>query len=164
MVLFNNLRAEYDDDVFSLSLMYGRRYGAFLPSVGLEFVQLWTPNFTETGSTGLELRGIKSDYTSVELPIGFRLNKTYCGWLTPEARAFWVPQLGDRSSSVETAFAAGGSSFVVDSGDFGWQHTRLGTGVTARFNRCWSGSINYDAALYSGQTRQTASASLTARF
>ncbi len=172
--------ADYDDDVFALGLMYGRRCGAFLPSVGLELVQVWTPMFVEDGVSGAELRGERSDYTSVELPIGFRLRAAFCErgvsgshssprvrstrLVEPELRAFWVPQLGDQSSRIGTAFAGGGGEFLVDSGDFGWQHVRLGSGLTARFSRCWSGSINYDAALYSGTTRQTASVALTARF
>ena len=159
---------KYNDSLFSLSLMYGRKYGAFLPSVALEYVQVWTPGITEAGDTGAELRVSRGGYTSVELPVGFRLNHTYRHRnvaLTPELRAFWVPQVADRSSSLMTAFTAGGPNspeFLVDSGDYGWQHVRLGTGVTTRFNRIWSSSLNYDAALYSGSTRQTAGLSVTA--
>jgi len=157
----------YDDNLLSCSLMYGRRYGAFLPSVGLEYIQVWTPAFAESGSTGAELRGFRGGYSSLELPIGFRLNKTWRHGstdLTPELRAFWVSQAGDRSSHLMTAFTAGGSEFLVDSGDYGWQHLRVGTGVTTRYNRNWSSSLNYDAALYDGSTRQTASLAVTAKF
>jgi outer membrane autotransporter protein len=158
------LTAEYSDDVLSASLTTSRRYDFFLPSAGVELVQIWTPKFSESGGAAA-LRTDKSSYTSVELPIGFRLNKTFCHRLTPEFRAFWVPQIGDRSSQVVTSFTNGGPNFVADSGDFGWQHTRVGTGLTARLGRCWTASANYDAAFYTGnQTVQTAAVGLTARF
>ena len=158
--------AHYDDNVLSASAMLGRNCGVFLPSLGVDVVQVWTPVFEESGGI-FALRTAKSDYSSIELPIGFRLTKTYtksCRTLTPELRAFWVPQLGDQNSSVTTLFASGSPNFLVDSGDFGWQHLRLGVGLTAKFNHCWSGSVNYDTALYEGTTRQTLSASLTAKF
>ena len=155
--------AHYDDNVLSASAMLGRNCGVFLPSLGVEVIQVRTSAFEESGGI-FALRTAKSDYMSIELPIGSRLTKTYRGVLTPELRAFWVPQLGDQSSSVTTSFASGSPNFLVDSGDFGWQHLRLGTGLTAKFNHCWSGSLNYDAALYEGTTRQVLSASLIARF
>jgi outer membrane autotransporter barrel domain len=110
----------------------------------------------------------RSSYTSLELPIGTRLSKTFCkdyGFdLTPELRAFWVPQLGDHSSNMRTSFVSGGSDFLVDSGKFGWQHLRFGTGITAKLNNSLSASLNYDAAIYPGQTRHLAAASMTIRF
>ena len=166
------LTAGYDDNILSLSARYGHRYGPFLPSVGAELIQVWTPGFTESGGAAA-LSATKSDYTSLELPIGFRLTKTFTSRelrsrniaLTPELRTFWVPQVGDTSSQVITSFTSGGPSFLATSGDFGWQHTQLGTGFTARLNRHWSTSANYDAAFYTGnQTLQGASVGVTARF
>ena len=158
------MTADYDDNIFSASFRYGHRYGAFLPSVGAELIQVWTPGFTESGGAAA-LSATKSDYTSFELPIGFRLTKTYGNWFTPELRTFWVPQVADTSSQVITSFTSGGPGFLATSGDFGWQHTQLGTGFTARLNRHWSTSANYDAAFYTGnQTLQGASVGVTARF
>ena len=84
--------------------------------------------------------------------------------LTPEVRAFWVPQLADRSSQMVTIFKGGGPSFVVSSGDYGWQHFRLGTGVNMQLSRTWSAFADYDAMLYSRQTLQSGVVGVTARF
>ena len=159
-----NPHAKYDDNILSAGMMYGRRFGAFLPSVGVEFVQIWTPAFSESGGNGSDLRGLKSDYISLEVPVGFRLRNTYKNFLTPEFRTFWVPQLCDDRSGVGTAFVAGGSEFVVETGDLGWQHGRIGGGLNARLSSCVDASLNYDASIYSGHTRQTASGTITVRF
>ena len=170
-------KSKYDDHLFSLNATMGRRIGAWSPSIGVELIQVWSPSHTETGSV-YNLAVEKGDYMSLEIPIGMQWSKalTISGdripWvnesrqlnLTPEVYAFWVPQLGDRDSSMMTSFASGSPSFRVSSGDFGTQHFRLGTGLTARFSNSLSASVNYDATVYKGQIRQMAGASMTIRF
>ena len=162
-------QSNYDDNVFSFGITTGRHVGLWTPSIGIEMVQVWSPSHTESGSSPFLLHVNRDNYTSIELPVGTRLTKTFSiasreMTLTPELRAFWVPQLGDQSSSMTTSFASGSTNFIVDSGDFGWQHGRFGTGLTTQLSESLSAAVNYDATIYSGQTRQIASVSLMARF
>ena len=169
----------YDDNVFSAGATAGRRFGPWIPSIGIELIQVWSPSHTETGNSPFLLHVNKGSYTSLEVPIGTRLTNTWTTknrnlkpWsydtqelsFTPEIRAFWVPQLADKSSNMMTSFASGSSEFLVDSGNFGGQHFRLGTGLTTKFNDTFSASVNYDAAIHSGQTRHTAGLSMLWRF
>jgi len=162
-------QSNYDDNVFSFGITTGRHVGLWTPSIGIEMVQVWSPSHTESGSSPFLLHVNRDNYTSIELPVGTRLTKTFSIanrdlTFTPELRAFWVPQLGDQSSSMTTSFASGSTNFIVDSGDFGWQHGRFGTGLTTQLSESLSASVNYDATIYTGQTRQIVSVSLMARF
>ena len=160
--------SNYHDNVFSFGITTGRHIGIWTPSIGVEAIQVWSPAHTEFGGSIYSLNVNRSRYTSLEIPIGTRLSKTLhrrCGAdLTPELRAFWVPQLGDTSSSMRASFASGGSDFLVDSGKFGGSHGRFGAGLTFKFKNSLSASVNYDAAVYTGQTRQIATTSMTLRF
>jgi Autotransporter beta-domain. len=160
-------KSNYHDNVFSFGITTGRHVGMWTPSIGVEMIQVWSPSHTEMGDNVYLLNVNRSSYTSLELPVGTRLSKTFRthGFdLTPELRAFWVPQLGDTSSNMRTSFVSGGSDFLVDSGKFGWSHGRFGTSLTAKLNNSLSASINYDAAVFSGQTRHMTAASMTIRF
>ena len=163
--------SDFHDNVFSFGITTGRHLGIWTPSIGVEMVQVWSPAHIETGSNMYSLAVSNSGYTSLEIPVGTRLAKTFTITsprnhisLTPEFRMFWVPQLADQNSSMVTSFTSGSPQFVVDGGEFGWQHMRFGTGLAARFSNTFSASLNYDASVYSGQTRHVASASMMIRF
>lgn len=160
--------ASYNDNLLSVGGMYGHRFGIFYPSLGVEFTQVWTSSFSEseTGSEpeiGTENQQItsKSDFMSLEFPIGFRCRPTVRTSssqfdVTPEARLFWVPQVGDPCSRISALTP-------LESDDLGWQHFRIGAGVSGRY-QSWTSSLNYDATMYSDKTGHAVSASISARF
>lgn len=170
---FSN-RGKYNDDVYSGGLELGRTFRScngfrFTPSVGVHWVHLENPGFNESGSAASALRISKSSYDSVRIPIGVRLDKTFkygsIAW-TPELRAFYVSELGDTGSGLNTAFVAspGTGSVYADSGKSGRNGGMFGAGLNAQITNCLSVGIGYDYEVWENYDRHNLSGNVTLRW
>ena len=165
---------KYDDDIFSTGFELGMvrqlwENAQLIPSFGVHWVHLESPEFTESGSEVSALRLSKSRYNSVRVPIGARLNKTFAVRsisLTPEVRAFYVAELADSQSGVYTAFASsfGSGTAFADSGNGGHSGGMFGTGVMAQITDRLSMGLDYDCEVWENYDRHNLIGNVTYRW
>ena len=162
-------KGKYDDDILSAGIEVGHLLylgkSLLIPSVGLHYVHISTPAFTETG--GLEtLRVASSKYDSLRLPIGFQWSQSF-SWRhgivwTPELRAFYVGELGDTSARVRTSFGAveGVTTFDSESGSLGRSSGRIGLGLNTQWSNRMNFRLDYELEVYEHTTNNQFGATL----
>jgi len=170
---FSN-RGKYDDNVFSIGSEVGKilKWGdrnQLITSFGVHWIHLDNPDFTENGSSASALYLSKTQFDSVRMPVGARLNKTLTthsiSW-TPEVRAFYVAELGDTRSGLDTAFVSSRrtGSALADSGNGGRSSATLGTGVMAQITNGLSMTLDYDYEIWEHYDRHNLVGNITYRW
>lgn len=148
-------RAKYHDDMVSAGFEVARSFvfcpAVLTPSVGLHYSGLFSPSVREGGGDEANLRTASGYSHSLRLPAGFRLGREFVlGGVTlrPEARAFYVAELGDTRSRVSTRFAAAPEvSFAAKSADSGRHNGRFGLGLEAKIRDRARLRVDYDLEL-----------------
>ena len=150
-------RSRYDDDMASAGIDFGRtwqwKYASVTPSIGLHYILLNSPNVSETGALGANLRVDRGHYDSLRLPVGVKASSIFIGkkkgaaWL-PEIRAAYIRELADDSVRVRTTFDGvhqqEGVRFSAESGNQGRDGLRLGVGLQTLVARWCNFQFDYD--------------------
>jgi len=150
-------RSKYNDNMFSTGFEIGQRLSVgrthWTPSIGLHYIHLSTPSVTETGAGDANLHIQSNRYNSLRLPIGAKLSREFYSrngivW-TPEARAYYIREMGDPSARVTTSFNnVRPISFAADTGNWGRNSGRLGVGVNAQLTDRFNLRVDYDCEVY----------------
>lgn len=156
----------------SLATKVGTRYtlGGWQtePSLGLDYYRLYRSGFTESGAGAASLTVASQTRHLVMPSIGVRLARTFDvdgHAVSPELRARYYHQLGERGTSVTATMAGiGGAGFRVDGASLGRSTGVLGASLSVRQSERLQLFASYDATLNSTLTAHTFSAGLTYRW
>ena len=147
-------QSKYHDNLLSTGFEIGRRLSSGLtPSIGLHYIHLSSPSITETGADDANLHIHSNRYHSLRLPIGAKVSRTFHSqggiiW-TPEARAYYIREMGDPSARATTSFNnIRPISFTADTGNWGRNSGRLGVGLNAGLTDRFNLRVDYDCEVY----------------
>jgi outer membrane autotransporter protein len=135
------------------------------PSVGLHYIRLSSPHVTESGAGDADLLIHSHHYNSVRMPVGIKLSRGFWGssmvW-RPEVRAFYIQEFADTSVRTSTSFATapGNTSFYAESGHWGRNSARFGTGLNARLSDWIQVRVDYDYEVFKHTSAQEFGATL----
>ena len=173
-IAFRNatVKSEFNDDILTAGVEVSKTLHwntlRFVPSIGMNLVNVQTPFVEEIGDdlVGLLVNG--NNYTSLRVPIGFRVNNDVVIQrvrFTPEFRMFYLGELAKSGASSYTAFAAEPTNtFAVSSGVHGRQGLLVGVGVQAEFLPRVSLGVDYNGELWSGHSLHSIGGNAIIRF
>jgi len=138
------------------------------PSLGLDYYRLHRSSFTESGAGAASLH-VASDTRHLVMPsVGVRVSRTFDvgGYaVSPELRARYYHQLGDRRTAVTATLAGiGGTAFRVEGASLGRSTGVVGASLAAQRSQYLQFFASYDATLNRGLMAHTVSAGLTYRW
>ena len=150
-------KSKYSDDMMAAGIEAGHKLyfasSQLTPSVGLHYVHLSTPDITETGAGAAVLHMHSNKYDSLRLPVGVRWNTNFTWgygivW-TPELRAYYVGELGDTTTRIQSSFGnARDVSFYSESGDWGQHSGRIGLGLNTQWRNRVNFRVDYEHEAY----------------
>ncbi|MDR1964323.1 MAG: autotransporter domain-containing protein [Planctomycetaceae bacterium] len=156
-------QAKYNDNLISAGVELGRTLSAGLAritsSFGLHYIYIATPAIRETGGNEANLAVAKSNYHSLRVPLGIKLQRNFVTnricW-TPELHTFYIAELMDDHARVWTTYNAVSDSraFYADSGHWGHHSVRLGMGLRGIVTEQCDLQINYDYEFYQRTNRE----------
>lgn len=127
-----------------------RRFGQWLvtPEIGLQYVRIMLPGFTETGPAALAVGKDNSD--SLRSSVGARFAYDYklsTGTITPEVRIAWQHEFSNGIRNLNASFvdAALPGTFITATGAPVRDLGVFGTGLSGRLGPLTTVSLNYDA-------------------
>jgi len=155
-------RGKYNDDMASVGGEFGRVYNfrefTLTPSIGLHYMTIaYTPTVSETGGDVANLRVEQSGYDSFRVPLGVKASRMFIGrrnvaW-TPEVRISYNYEMMDTSARVWTRFKGHDDArFYAESGDWGRNSVRMGTGLGAIVSNRFNFRLDYDFETYNHAT------------
>ena len=156
MVLGGSKHGEYTNQSYAAGLEIGYRaefaqgFHA-IPSIGVDFNHVsqesWNETIHRSGNAPILANSFERQrYTSVELPVGMRLNKIIdMGDMTliPEVRGAWIYQANDRRPSIHSGYLGSGSYTTMHTVDCGTTRGMIGGGVKAMFSSSFDVSLDY---------------------
>lgn len=134
------------------------RFGQWLvtPEVGVQYMRVMLPGFTETGATALSVGADNSD--SLRSSLGARFAYDYRtatgGVLTPELRLGWQHEFNNGIRNVSASFIDPGfaGTFFTPTGSPVRDLALVGAGITGKIGTATYFSVNYDLAAGSSDT------------
>ncbi|WP_198003797.1 autotransporter domain-containing protein [Thioalkalivibrio sp. ALJ24] len=123
------------------------------PFGGLDYEYLRRSGFSESGAGAANLDVNRESEYSLRSQAGVRFDQAFettGGWVAPYAEASWVHEHGDRSSAMDTAFAADSSSrFTIDGPRLSRDRVRVAAGLDARLNEDSFLNVGYQGEIAS---------------
>lgn len=126
------------------------RFGNWLvtPEIGVQYINVRLPGFTETGPAALAVGSDESD--SLRSSLGARFAYDYRfdgGTITPEVRLAWQHEFRDGVRNITASFvdASFPGSFTTTTGIGSRDLGVFGTGVSGKLGPLTTVSLNYDA-------------------
>uniref|UniRef100_UPI00048BD97E autotransporter outer membrane beta-barrel domain-containing protein n=1 Tax=Thioalkalivibrio sp. ALE19 TaxID=1266909 RepID=UPI00048BD97E len=108
------------------------------PFGGLDYEYLRRSGFSESGAGAANLDVNRESEYSLRSQAGVRFDQAFettGGWVAPYAEAAWVHEHGDRSSRMDTAFAADTATrFTIEGPRLSRDRVRVAAGLDARLN------------------------------
>jgi outer membrane autotransporter protein len=154
---FNGIaRSRFTNNMFGLGFESRQdlRFGCsrLTPSIGMHYIHLSRLRATETGAEEANLSVNAGHFDSVRFPMGAKLSHelwTGCIVWRPEVRAFYIREVADASVRARTSFNnVHEVPFFADSGKWGRNCGRFGTGLNVQMMDWLSFRIDYDYELY----------------
>lgn len=113
------ISADYNTNVYSASILSGYDYPidnfTVGPRLGASVAHWQTDNFTERGSTGLEMKYSGLNQTSVQSSFGLQASvviETSFGYLVPQMAAAWVHEYANDARNTQAQFVEASPSPV----------------------------------------------------
>jgi len=133
------------------------RYGQWLvtPEVGVQYMRVMLPGFTETGVTALSVGSDNSDSLRSSLGARFAYDyRTATGVLTPELRLGWQHEFNNGIRNLSASFIDPGfaGTFFTPTGAPVRDLALVGAGITGKIGAATYFSVNYDLAAGSDDT------------
>ncbi len=163
-----------DDNVFSTGVEFGKFFSwgelNIIPTIGLNYVCVQSPEFTETNAGSANLTMQSATYNSFRMPVGFRTNMDICICnglvLTPEMRVFGVTEWANRGMRRWGYFAdaVDAGPFFADGGGWGRNGMLFGIGLTAQFGCRVTVGFDYDCETWKEYNRHIGSAYISYRW
>lgn len=124
------------------------------PTIGLDFVELSRPGFTETGAGDLSLVAERQNATRLASRLGGTVTTPISiggAVLQPWLRAFWAHDVLDRNGELTAAFvgATAPGTFTILSADVGRDAAIVGAGARLQISPTASMLIAYDGEIAS---------------
>lgn len=156
-------KANYKDNVYSAGLKLSyvwifQNDVRITPSLGLDFSHVRMDAINErshsTNFLTTHLRGDKSNYSSLAVPLMVSVNKTFASniltfrgaqslW-TPEVRGGYVPVIGSKRTGVDMAFADGGRSWKTTGARYNGSYGTVGGGLKMKLADKYIFEVAYD--------------------
>ncbi len=167
-----NHTAKFGQDVWSgrLSLGYVGEVGCgirLIPSLGVDVRHIRTGSFAEDGAvTALRMRS--SRWTSVELPLSLRADKTFRAGantaVTPFVSAAWIPELNANAPSAQGAFVhvPSAGTFLAEARVPGRSRGRVSAGVRGDWGDRMAVRAEYSCDFARAHRQHEVAASLSA--
>uniref|UniRef100_UPI00048DB2D2 autotransporter outer membrane beta-barrel domain-containing protein n=1 Tax=Thioalkalivibrio sp. ALE19 TaxID=1266909 RepID=UPI00048DB2D2 len=123
------------------------------PFGGLDYEYLRRSGFSESGAGAANLDVNRESEYSLRSQAGVRFDQAFettGGWVAPYAEAAWVHEHGDRSSRMDTAFAADTSTrFTIEGPRLSRDRVRVAAGLDARLNEDSFLNVGYQGEIAS---------------
>ncbi len=123
------------------------------PFGGLDYEHLRRSGFSESGAGAANLDVNRESEYSLRSQAGVRFDQAFettGGWVAPYAEAAWVHEHGDRSSRMDTAFAADTSTrFTIEGPRLSRDRVRVAAGLDARLNEDSFLNVGYQGEIAS---------------
>ncbi len=169
-----NHTAKFGQDVWSgrLSVGYVGEVGCgvrLIPSLGVDVRRIRTGSFAEDGAV-TALRMLSSRWTSVELPLALRVDKTFRAGadaaVTPFVSAAWIPELNRDAPSARGSFAnvPSAGTFTAEARVPGRSRGRVAAGVRGDWGERLSASVEYSFDFSRSRRRHEVAASFSLGF
>jgi outer membrane autotransporter protein len=148
-----NAKGSTNGDQFSVGLGAGYDWplGGFTltPYGRFEYIKLSIDAFDETGARGLNLHVDSQDADSTQSAFGIRgsyVISTGLGVLVPQASAEWIHEFANRSRNITARYVNDPQNnlIVIPTEQPDRNYFRLSLGLSAVFQRGWSGFVNYE--------------------
>lgn len=136
---------------FALGAGYDVPFGGFTltPYGRVEYIKLNIDAFTETGARGLNLHIDGQDANSTQSALGVRGSyavSTGIGALIPQASVEWIHEFSNNSRNITARYVndPNNNQFVIPTEQPDRNYFRISLGLSAVFQRGWSGFVNYE--------------------
>ena len=149
-------RSRFTNNMFGLGFesRQDMRFGwsRLTPSMGMHYTHLSRLRAVEHGAGEANLSANARHFDSVRFPMGAKLSHDFwTGYFLwrPEVRAFYIREVADASVRTRTSFnEVREVPFFADSGKWGRNCGRFGTGLTVQMMDRLSFQIDYDYEVY----------------
>jgi outer membrane lipase/esterase len=152
-IVRRNAKGSTDGNQFNVGLGAGYEWAlagfTLTPYGRLEYIKLDIDAFNESGASGLNMHIDGQDADSKQSALGLRgayAISTSIGALIPQASVEWIHEFANNSHNITARYVNDPQNnlIVIPTEQPDRNYFRIGVGLSAVFQRGWSGFVNYE--------------------